>query len=168
MLNALSCPDHCTFAPLAALTCTYIYTQLVCKLTIPKNDPHSNRVVVGGGGVHYRRMALTKTTTTCALFGSALLHGALWGSKRISEIVIVAVRTAVPVNAGTASPCPPEDPASQTRRSGASLLDTLVTGPRVTVPQRHPSRGSSVTQSAQSSRSHGSRERDLWSMIHVI
>ena len=54
MVNALSCPDHCTFAPLAALTCTYIYTQLVCKLTIPKNDPHSNRVVVGGGVVHYR------------------------------------------------------------------------------------------------------------------
>ena len=49
MVNALSCPDHCTFAPLAALTCTYIYTQLVCKLTIPKNDPHSNRVVVGRG-----------------------------------------------------------------------------------------------------------------------
>ena len=156
MVNALSCPDHCTFAPLAALTCTYIYTQLVCKLTIPKNDPHSNRVVVGGV-LYTLQIALTlgtKTTTTCALFGSALLHGALWGSKRISEIVIVAVRTAVPVNAGTASPCPPEDPASQTRRSGASLLDTLVTGPRVTVPQRHPSRGSSVTQSAQSSRFH--------------
>ena len=63
---------------------------------------------------------------------------------------------------------PSEDPASETRRSGASLLDALVMGPRVTVPQRHPSRGSSVTQSAQSYDPMDRGRRDLWSMIHVI
>ena len=123
------------------------------------------------GVVYTLQIALTlgtKTTTTCALFGSALLHGALWGSKRISEIVIVAVRTAVPVIAGHRIAISVQDPASGTRRSGASLLDTLVTGPRVTVPQRHPSRGSSVTQSAQSYDPMIARERDLWSMAHVI
>ena len=91
--------DLLTQALVAAHVYTYIYTQLLFKLTIPEDHPHSNRVVVGRGVLHYPHHPLTEKTSCRAQFARVSLLFSptfIFLSKRGIPIVKFAVRTAVP------------------------------------------------------------------------